>query len=166
MIFSQKQMTSSQRHIRAEGGTDMDDPKYLIVETGALPDIYIKVIRAKEMLELGEVSTVNEAVERTGISRSAFYKYRDAVRPFRELYGDQIATFQFSLRDQPGVLSSVLNIFARNGGNILTINQGLSVNGRAVATISAETSQLVAGVDDLLEKLDAVDGVLSSQIIG
>ncbi len=144
----------------------MDDPKYLIVETGALPDIYIKVIRAKEMLELGEVSTVNEAVERTGISRSAFYKYRDAVRPFRELYGDQIATFQFSLRDQPGVLSSVLNIFARNGGNILTINQGLSVNGRAVATISAETSQLVAGVDDLLEKLDAVDGVLSSQIIG
>ncbi|MCD8005195.1 MAG: ACT domain-containing protein [Oscillospiraceae bacterium] len=141
-------------------------PKYLIVEAGALPEVFPKVVRMKELLELGEAATVNEAAEAAGVSRSAFYKYKDAVRPFREMKGGQIVTFQFQLRNRPGVLSQLLNIFAQTGGNILTINQGLPVDSRAVATIAAETSGLKTGVEELLALAGAVEGVLSCQIIG
>lgn len=139
--------------------------KYLIVEAGALPEVFLKVVQAKELLETGEAATVNEAASAVGISRSAFYKYKDAVRPFRDMKSGQIVTFQFSLRDQPGVLSQLLNIFAETGGNILTINQGLPVNNCAVATIAAETSGLETSMEELLGRAGAVDGVLNCQIL-
>ncbi len=141
-------------------------PKYLIVDADALPEVFLKVVQAKQLLEMGEVATVNEATEAVGVSRSAFYKYKDAVRPFRDMKGGQIVTFQFHLRDQPGVLSQLLNIFAQTGGNILTINQGLPVNGCAVATIAAETSGLKPGMEELLARTGAVAGVLKCQILG
>ncbi len=137
------------------------NPKYLIVEQNALPPVFLRVVQAKELLELGEVDTINEAVERVGISRSAFYKYKDSIRPFREHTEGQIVTFQFSLKDQPGVLSQLLNIFAESGGNILTINQSLSVNRRAMATIAAETSGLETSMEELLARASRVDGVLN-----
>ncbi len=141
-------------------------PKYLIVEADALPEVFQKVVRMKELLELGVVDTVNEAAEAAGVSRSAFYKYKDAVRPFRERKGEQIVTFQFQLHNRPGVLSQLLNIFAQTGGNILTINQGLPVDNRAVATIAAETSDLKTSMEELLARVGAVEGVLNCQIIG
>ena len=101
------------------------EPKYFIVEAEALPEIYRKVARAKQALELHEAATVNEAAKLAGISRSAFYKYKDAVRPFNDMMNGHIVTFQVMLRDEPGVLSAILNIFARSGANILTINQSI-----------------------------------------
>ena len=140
-------------------------PKYFIVEAQALPEVFLKVAQAKGLLETGEVSTVNQAAALVGISRSAFYKYKDTVRPFNDMKNGRIVTVQFSLRDEPGVLSQLLNIFAETGGNILTINQGLPVNGCAVATIAAETSGLQLTLEELLAHAAAVTGVIRCEIL-
>lgn len=120
-------------------------PNYYIVEADALPEIFRKVVEARRMLDTGEAETVNQAVQLTGISRSAFYKYRDAVRPFQDMLHGRIVTFQIMMKDEPGILSQVLNFFADSGANILTINQGLPINGCAVVTVNAETSGLQIG---------------------
>ena len=113
----------------------MQFPRFFIVEAKALPEVFLKVAQAKWLLETGEVSTVNEATRATGISRSAFYKYRDSISPFQNLMAGRILTFHFILRDVTGLLSSILSIFAQFGANILTINQTIPTNGCASVTI-------------------------------
>jgi chorismate mutase len=92
-------------------------PRYYLVNAEMLPEIFLKVVEAKELLKTGEAATVAEAVGSVGISRSAFYKYKDAVSPFQDLKRGQIATFQFLLRDHMGVLSAVL-LFLPTAGQI------------------------------------------------
>ena len=140
-------------------------PGYFIVEAGALPEIFLKVAEAKRLLETGEAETVHQAAQQVGISRSAFYKYKDAVRPFNDMLHGRIVTFQFLLKDEPGVLSAVLNIFAQTGGNILTINQGIPVNGCAAVTIGAETSGLQTSLEELLEQVQSQQAVLRCEIL-
>ena len=140
-------------------------PNYFIVEASALPEVFLKVAEAKRMLETGEADTVNMATRKVGISRSAFYKYKDAVRPFNDMLHGRIVTFQILLKDEPGVLSAVLNIFAQSGGNILTINQGIPVNGCAAVTIGAETSSLQLSLEDLLGRALEVSGVVRCEIL-
>lgn len=110
-------------------------PKYYIVEASALPEIFQKVAEAKRMLETGETDKVNVAAQAVGISRSAFYKYRDSIAPFQNLMAGRIITFQMMLKDKAGVLSEILAIFANCGANILTINQSIPTGGRAMVTI-------------------------------
>ena len=140
-------------------------PKYFIVEAEKLPEVFLKVVEAKRMLELREVSTINEAAQRVGISRSAFYKYKDAVRPFNDMMSGHIVTFQSILRDEPGVLSAILNIFAVSGANILTINQSIPINGCAAVTVGAETSGLQEPLDELLRQLNEADGVVQFEVL-
>ncbi|MBQ2297650.1 MAG: ACT domain-containing protein [Ruminiclostridium sp.] len=140
-------------------------PNYYIVDAEALPEIFRKVVEARRLLDTGEAETVNQAVRITGISRSAFYKYKDAVRPFQDMLHGRIVTFQMMLKDQPGILSQVLNLFADSGANILTINQGLPVNGCAVVTVNAETSGLRGTLQELLERMDKAEGVLRGEIL-
>lgn len=140
-------------------------PKYYIVDAEALPEIFLKVSQAKVLLETGEATTVNQATATVGISRSAFYKYKDTVRPFRDMKNGRIVTFQFTLRDEPGVLSQLLNIFAETGGNILTINQGLPVNSCAAGSISVETSGLRLSLEELVARAKAVSGVIKCEIL-
>ena len=90
-------------------------PNYYIVEADALPEIFRKVVEARRMLDTGEAETVNQAVQLTGISRSAFYKYRDAVRPFQDMLHGRIVTFQIMMKDEPGILSQVLNFLPTLG---------------------------------------------------
>lgn len=139
--------------------------KYYLVASEALPSILLRVIRAKELLDTGQALTVAKAVETAGISRSAFYKYRDSVAPFLEKGASRIITFYVIVRNQPGVLSEVLLIFARFGANILTINQSIPVNGRAAVTISAETKDMAEGVQGLLDAVEASVGVVSIEAI-
>lgn len=139
--------------------------KYYIVAAEALPEIFVKVAEAKRMMQTGEVETVGEATRKVGISRSAFYKYKDAVRPFQDMLHGRIVTFQIMLKDQPGILSQVLNLFADSGANILTINQGLPVNGCAVVTVNAETSGLQGTLQELLARMDKAEGVLRGEIL-
>lgn len=140
-------------------------PNYYIVDADALPEIFRKVVEARRLLDTGEAETVNQAVRDTGISRSAFYKYKDAVRPFQDMLHGRIVTFQMMLKDQPGILSQVLNLFADSGANILTINQGIPVNGCAVVTANVETSGLCGTLQELLEHIDGGDGVLRAEIL-
>ena len=130
-----------------------------------MPEIIRKVAEAKRLLETGEKTTVNGAAREVGISRSAFYKYKDAVHPFQDMLHGRIVTFQIMLKDEPGILSHVLNLFAGSGANILTINQGLPINGCAVVTVNAETSGLQGSLQDLLARLDGADGVLRSEVL-
>lgn len=143
----------------------MDTPKYFIVEADALPEVFLKVVETQRLLETGEEATVHAAVRRTGLSRSAFYKYKDAVRPFHDMLHGRILTVQIILRDVPGVLSAVLNVFAELGGNILTINQGIPVNGCAAVSVGAETSRLRSSMDELLRAVGAVDGVIRCEVL-
>ena len=139
--------------------------KYYIVAADALPEIFIKVAEAKRMMQTGEVGTVGEATKRAGISRSAFYKYKDSVQPFNDMKAEHIITFYAMLKDKSGVLSRVLSIFATSGANILTINQSIPTNGCAAVTISAETSDMAESLEQLLADVSALEGVVKLEIL-
>ncbi len=140
-------------------------PKYYIVEASALPEIFRKVAEAKRMLETGETDKVNVATRAVGISRSAFYKYRDVISPFQNLMAGRIITFQMTLKDQSGVLSAILSIFANNGANILTINQSIPSGGRAMVTISAETSNLTCPLEELTRQIAETQGTVKAEAV-
>ena len=140
-------------------------PKYYIIEASALPDVFLKVAEAKRLLETGEVTTVNEATRRTGISRSAFYKYRDTILPFQNMMTGRIITFQLMLHDEPGVLSAILACFARWHANILTINQTIPTGGCALVTVSAETEDMRIALEDFLHDLAGTSGVVKADVL-
>lgn len=140
-------------------------PKYYIVEASALPEVFLKVAEAKRLLSTGEAATVNEATRMTDISRSAFYKYRDAVLPFQNMMTGRIVTFQLLLHDEPGLLSSLLTVLADAHANIITINSIVPSNGTAVVTISAETIDLTVPLEELLNKLGAFPGVVKAEVL-
>jgi len=139
--------------------------KYYIVEASALPEVFLKVAEAKRLLSTGEATTVHEATQMTGISRSAFYKYRDAVLPFQNMMTGRIITFQLLLHDEPGCLSTLLGLFAETKANIITINSIVPTNGCAVVTISAETMELTVQLEEMLRLLRMTNGVIKAEIL-
>ncbi len=140
-------------------------PKYYIVESSALPEVFVKVAEAKRLLQTGEATTVNDATQMTGISRSAFYKYRDSVLPFQNMMTGRIITFQFLMQDQKGLLSSLLSIFAEYKANIQTINSIVPTNGSAVVTISAETIDLTVPIEELLHEVRQLPGIIKAEVL-
>ena len=141
------------------------ETKYYIVEASALPEVFLKVAEAKRLLQTGLAATVNDATKMTGISRSAFYKYRDAIFPFRQLMGGRVVTFQLLLQDEVGALFKLLPVFVDHKANIQTINSIVPTNGCAVVTISAETLDLTVPVEDLLQLLRRTPGVVKAEIL-
>ena len=140
-------------------------PKYYIVEASALPEVFLKVAEAKRLLSTGEASTVNEATRIMGISRSAFYKYRDSVLPFQNMMTGRIITFQFLLHDRKGLLSSLLMIFAEHKANIQTINSIVPTNGSAIVTITAETMDLEIPLEQLLQEVSQLPGIIKAEVL-
>lgn len=138
--------------------------KYFLIEASILPEIFLKVVEAKELLETGEASTVAEATARLGISRSAFYKYKDYITPFYDLKHGRMITFQITLRHKMGVLSAVLSLFANTGANILTINQSIPMSGTALVTISAETTDMTITPDELMASIQNTTGVKKVEV--
>ena len=138
---------------------------YFIVEASALPEVFLKVAEAKRYLETGEERTVNSAAQRVGISRSAFYKYKDAIRPFRDMLHGRIVTIQILLKNEPGALSGVLNLLADRGGNILTINQGIPGGEIAAVTVSMETSELGTDLENILTALREEKMVVRCEVL-
>ena len=137
--------------------------KYYLVSAEVLPDVLRKVSEATRMLETREARTIGEAARAAGVSRSAFYKYKDAVRPFYNMNAEHIVTFQAVLKDASGVLSAMLSVFALCGANILTINQNIPVNGCAAVTVCAETPD--APLDEMIAKVSALQGVIKFEIL-
>lgn len=142
------------------------DKDFLIVSKDILPDAILKTAMAKELLAKGDVSTVNDAVDKVGLSRSAFYKYKDGVFPFYEASREKIITISLILENKSGVLSQVLNFIATFHANILTINQGIPLQGIANVSVSIETAGMADTPENLLIGLGALDGVRKIEVVG
>ena len=139
---------------------------FYLVKEEILPEAIKKTIKVKEVLKRGEVKTINEAVEKMGLSRSAYYKYKDFVFPFYEASREKIISLSILLEHKAGVLSRVLNTIANDGGSILTINQGIPLQGVANTTFSIETKDLLVDMEALLDKLRMIDGVKRLEVLG
>lgn len=139
---------------------------FYLVREEILPEAIKKTIKVKELLKRGEVRTINEAVERMELSRSAYYKYKDYVFPFYEASQEKIVTVALLLEHRSGVLSKVLNVIAGEHGSVITINQGIPLQGVANATLSIETAELVIDLEALLDKLRMIDGVRRLEVLG
>lgn len=144
----------------------MTEKKFCIVEAEILPEAIKKTIQAKEILARGEAETINQAVEKVGLSRSAFYKYKDGVFPFYEASKEKIITLALLLEHRSGVLSVVLNSVAAAQGNIITINQNIPLQGIANATLSLNTAEMIMSLEEFLEKTRAIPGVKKVELIG
>ena len=140
-------------------------PKYYIIEADMLPEVLLKVVEVNRLLQSGRVKTIHEAARQVGISRSAYYKYRNSIRPFYELTHDRIVTFHILLHDEPGILSSILGLMAQGGANILTINQSIPINEQAAVTISISTGSMQIPVEELMKQAAALDGVAKFEIL-
>ena len=125
-----------------------------------------KTILVKEILKRGKMKTVNEAVSKVGLSRSAYYKYKDYVFPFYDASKEKVITISLLLEHKPGVLSSVLNTIAGDGGSVITINQGVPLQVVSNTTISVETKYLNIDMEALLDKLRLIDGVKRLDVLG
>ena len=143
----------------------MEQNSYLVIDERVLPEVYQKVVLASSLLESGEAANTSEAVKLAGISRSVYYKYKDAVFPYIKKENTGILTVQFILVDRPGVLVSLLTVFYEAGANILTLNQNIPVKGRALDTDSARIGRMSQTPDALLEQLKAVNGVVKIESI-
>lgn len=141
--------------------------KRYIVDEKILPEAILKTAQAKELLAKNPVLTINEAVQEIGISRSAFYKYRDGIFPFYEATKEKLLTLQINLDHQAGVLSGCLNVIAMTGANILTINQGIPLQGIARVTVAFEApTHQNFNLELLLEMLYDISGVINVELIG
>jgi chorismate mutase len=140
--------------------------RYYLIREDILPDGVLKTVQAKELLARGEVKTIHEAVEQVGLSRSAFYKYKDGIHPLSKLERDRIVTISMDLEHRAGILSKVLAMIAQLEGNVLTIHQTIPLQGMANVVISVETSTMVDGVRELMSQLHKLQGVKRAMIIG
>lgn len=143
----------------------MSDSEYFLVKSDMLPEVFIKVMQVKRLLNSGKADSVNEAVQRIGLSRSAYYKYKDAVLPFYETSKGRMVTLVFAVENFPGILSGIINCMARVKANILTINQNIPINGLADVSISLETDRMTVSLESLVDELGRIPGVRSYQIL-
>ena len=137
---------------------------YLITQR-AVPEVLLKVVEAKRLLETERVLTVQEATDEVGISRSSFYKYKDDIAPFYDHARGRTITFMIQMDDEPGVLSNALNRIAAFGVNILTIHQSIPVNQIATITISIEITGERVDITAMLEDIETMKGVQYMKIL-
>lgn len=140
--------------------------KFYLVQEDILPEAIKKTIKVKEILKLGEAKTINEAVERMDLSRSAYYKYKDYVFPFYEIAQGKIVSITISMSNGSGMLSNILKAIAESNGSILTINQDIPLQGIANVTIAFETKDLSGSLEDLLDSIRSIRGILKVEILG
>jgi len=138
---------------------------YFLVDSTVLPDVFSKVIEVKKILGMGRIKTVNDAVKEVGMSRSAYYKYKDFVFPFYETSRGRVITLFFVVEDFSGILSSIINRIAKAKANIITINQNVPINGLADVTISIETTGMNGEIKELMEDIGEIEGVRRQEIL-
>lgn len=142
-----------------------DKDKYFIVKKKALPDVLIRVVEVNRILESDKSMTVQDAADTVGISRSSYYKYKEDIVPFHDTVKGKTITFMLQMTDQPGLLSLVLNEIAKNGANVLTINQSIPINGIAPVTISVEILPTTVDVMVMLDAIESIGGIHSLKIL-
>ncbi|WXR60258.1 ACT domain-containing protein [Peptostreptococcaceae bacterium AGR-M142] len=143
----------------------MSKKKFLVINEEILPDIFGKVIEAKELLRRGRVEGVTQAVKEVGISRSTFYKYKDYVFRLSEESLGRKVTISMLLSHNPGILSKILDTIAKNKGNILTISQDIPINAIANVSITFDISNVEGNVNDIVDSISFMDGVEKIDLI-
>ena len=139
--------------------------KYFVVKQKAMPEVLLKVVEAKRLLESEKVLTIQEAVDAVGISRSSFYKYKDDIFPFHDNSQGTTITLTFQMDDEPGILSDVLKIIAEYRANILTIHQSIPINGIASLTLSIQVLQTTGDISRMIEQLEGQTSVHHVKIL-
>ena len=139
--------------------------KYFVVKQKAIPEVLLKVVEAKRLLESEKVLTIQEAVDAVGISRSSFYKYKDDIFPFHDNSQGTTITLTFQMDDEPGILSDVLKIIAEYRANILTIHQSIPINGIASLTVSIQVLQTTGDISRMIEQLEGQPSVHHVKIL-
>ncbi len=140
--------------------------RYYAVREDLLPEGILKTEQVKDLLRRGEAATVHEAAERVGLSRSAFYKYKDGVYLLEQTAKERIATLSMDLEHRSGVLSKVLGLLAACEGNVLTIHQSIPLQGMANVVISLEVSGLKGTLQELTDRLRSTEGVKKAAVVG
>ncbi|MBQ7918750.1 MAG: ACT domain-containing protein [Lachnospiraceae bacterium] len=143
----------------------MEKSKYYVVTKKAIPEVLLKVVEAKELLESEKVETIQDAVDAVGISRSSFYKYKDDIFQFRDNSQGTTITLTFRMDDEPGLLSDVLKTIAEAHANILTIHQSIPINGIASLSISIQILQNTTDVSKMIEEMENKKGVHHVKIL-
>jgi len=138
---------------------------YFLVDSLVLPEVFTKVIEVKKILSRGSIRTVNEAVREVGMSRSAYYKYKDFVFPFYETSRGRVVTLYTVVEDFSGILSRIINRIANAKANIVTINQNVPINGLADVTISIETGEMTKDIKELMDEISKIEGVRRQGIL-
>ena len=138
-----------------------ESAQYLIVDSASLPDVFLRVVEAKSLLTTGKARSAAAAAHMAGISRSAFYKYRDAVFPYYSNTTGKMLSLRMVLQDRAGVLSGVMAVLHQAGANILTLNQSIPVSGMAPVSVSVRTDDMNMDTANLISRLSVVDGVVS-----
>ena len=136
-----------------------DNVKYYMVRRKAIPEVLLKVVEAKGLLESEKVDTIQDAVDAVGISRSSFYKYKDDIFEFHDNARGMTITLTLQMEDEPGLLSDVLRTIAEFRGNILTIHQSIPINGIASLSISIQVLQTTGDVARMIQELENQRGV-------
>lgn len=140
--------------------------KYYVVREKAVSEVLLKVVKAKRILDSEQVTTVQEATEQVGISRSSFYKYKDDIFPFHDQAKGRTVTFILQMDDKPGILSDILRTIAEFRGNILTIHQSIPINGIATLTLSVEILPEAGDAEDMIGQMEQQTGVHYLKILG
>ncbi len=136
-----------------------------VVRQKAVPEVLLKVVEAKRLLESEKVMTIQEAVDRVGISRSSFYKYKDDIFQFHDSSQGTTLTLTFQMDDEPGLLSDVLKIIADFGANILTIHQSIPIGGIASLSLSVQVLPTTGDISKMLDAMEKQKGVHYVKII-
>lgn len=132
---------------------------YFVVRKKAVPEVLLKVVEAKRLIESEKVMTIQDAVDRVGISRSSFYKYKDDIFEFHDNSQGRTITLTFQMDDEPGLLSEVLKTIADFGANILTIHQSIPINGLASLSISIQILKTTRDVSQMITRMEDTKGV-------
>ncbi len=143
----------------------MYENKFLIVSTDAIPEVFSRVIEAKDLIKQGKANSVTEATKVVGISRSTYYKYCDHVFTLKEGVKDQKISIGFTLSHESGVLSHLLELIAEANGNVLTLSQDSPINGVANVTITFDIKNIKEPVDQLIAKFKSLDGVVKAVLL-
>ncbi len=142
-----------------------DGSQYYVVKEKAVPEVLMKVVEAKRLLDTGRARTVQEAADAVGISRSSFYKYKEDIFPFRDDLKGSTVTFLLQIHDEPGLLSDVLRVIAQFSANILTIHQSIPTNGVAMVTLSVEILPMTGDLTDMIDEIESREGVQYLKIV-
>ena len=138
---------------------------FFVLREKAVPEVLLKVVEAKRLLDTGKVESVQDATEAVGISRSSFYKYKDDIFPYHENQKGKTITMVIQLDDEPGLLSIVLKTIADFHANILTIHQSIPVNGIASLSLSIDVFPTTGNVEDMKNSIESVQGIHYAKIL-